>query len=55
MRNLYNHDFNGRRLRVGVAVGEQKDENRSMQQTLGGPAAESPCAEPVEPSRNGLK
>jgi len=53
MRNLYNHDFNGRRLRVGVAAGE--DENRSTQQALGGAAAESPCAEPVEPSRNGLK
>ena len=40
MRNLNNHDFNGRPLRVGVAAGEQKDENRSMQQALGGPAAE---------------
>lgn len=41
MRNLNNHDFNGRPLRVGVAAGEQsKDENRGMQQALGGPAAE---------------
>jgi len=41
MRNLNNHDFNGRPLRVGVAAGEQtKDENRAMQQALGGPAAE---------------
>jgi len=40
MRNLNNHDFNGRPLRVGVAAGEQKDENRTMQQALGGPAAE---------------
>lgn len=29
MRNLNNHDFNGRPLRVGVAAGEQgKDEGR---------------------------
>lgn len=41
MRNLNNHDFNGRPLRVGVAAGEQsKDENRGMQQALGGPATE---------------
>jgi len=41
MRNLNNHDFNGRPLRVGVAAGEQsKDENRAMQQALGGPATE---------------
>ena len=41
MRNLNNHDFNGRPLRVGVAAGEQtKDENRGMQQALGGPAIE---------------
>jgi len=41
MRNLNNHDFNGRPLRVGVAAGEQtKDENRGMQQALGGPVAE---------------
>jgi len=41
MRNLNNHDFNGRPLRVGVAAGEQtKEENRGMQQALGGPAAE---------------
>ncbi len=32
MRNLNNHDFNGRPLRVGVAAGEQtKDENKSEQ------------------------
>ena len=30
MRNLNNHDFNGRPLRVGVAAGEQKDDNKSM-------------------------
>ncbi len=31
MRNLNNHDFNGRPLRVGVAAGEQnKDEIKSM-------------------------
>ena len=30
MRNLNNHDFNGRPLRVGVAAGEQnKDEIKS--------------------------
>jgi len=29
MRNLNNHDFNGRPLRVGVAAGEQKDDNKS--------------------------
>lgn len=30
MRNLNNHDYNGRPLRVGVAAGEQnKDENKS--------------------------
>jgi len=41
MRNLNNHDFNGRPLRVGVAAGEQtKEENRGMQQALGGPAVE---------------
>jgi len=41
MRNLNNHDFNGRPLRVGVAAGEQtKEESRGMQQALGGPAAE---------------
>lgn len=41
MRNLNNHDFNGRPLRVGVAAGEQaKDENRAMQQALGGPISE---------------
>lgn len=51
MRNLNNHDFNGRPLRVGVAAGEQKDENRSMQQALGGPAAESPYGVPVEPEK----
>ena len=32
MRNLNNHDFNGRPLRVGVAAGEQnKDEIKSIQ------------------------
>jgi len=41
MRNLNSHDFNGRPLRVGVAAGEQtKEENRLMQQALGGPVAE---------------
>lgn len=41
MRNLNNHDFNGRPLRVGVAAGEQtKEENRLVQQSLMGPAAE---------------
>jgi len=41
MRNLNNHDFNGRPLRVGVAAGEQtKDENRALQQALGGPISE---------------
>jgi len=29
MRNLNNHDFNGRQLRVGIAAGEQgKEENK---------------------------
>ena len=41
MRNLNNHDFNGRPLRVGVAAGEQtKDESRALQQALGGPMSE---------------
>ena len=32
MRNLNNHDFNGRPLRVGVAAGEQnKDEIKSKE------------------------
>ena len=26
MRNLNNHDFNGRPLRVGIAAGENKDD-----------------------------
>ena len=41
MRNLNNHDFNGRPLRVGVAAGEQaKDENRITQPGVGGPMVE---------------
>lgn len=48
MRNLNNHDFNGRPLRVGVAAGEQgKDEGRLMQPG-GGPMTESPFGEPVD-------
>ena len=35
MRNLNNHDFNSRPLRVGVAAGEQsKDENKSIHKLL---------------------
>ena len=35
MRNLNNHDFNGRPLRVGVAAGEQaKEDSRATQQAL---------------------
>ena len=41
LRNLNNHDFNGRPLRVGVAAGEgNKDEMQGMQQALGGPVLE---------------
>ena len=29
MRNLNNHDFNGRPLRVGVAAGEQSKDDKS--------------------------
>ena len=37
MRNLNNHDFNGRPLRVGYAAGESsKDEMKGMQQAVGG-------------------
>ena len=44
LRNLNNHDFNGRPLRVGVAAGEgNKDEMQGMQQALGGPVLEVSC------------
>lgn len=52
LRNLNNHDFNGRPLRVGVAAGEgNKDEMQGMQQALGGPVLESPYGEAVEPEK----
>ncbi|KAK6180876.1 hypothetical protein SNE40_008851 [Patella caerulea] len=52
MRNLNNHDFNGRPLRVGVAAGENnKEEMKGMQQAFGGPVLESPYGDPVEPEK----
>ncbi|ELT95429.1 hypothetical protein CAPTEDRAFT_160825 [Capitella teleta] len=51
MRNLNNYDYNGRPLRVGVAAGEQsKDENKSMQQAVGGPVIESPFGDAIDPN-----
>ncbi|PVD28624.1 hypothetical protein C0Q70_11217 [Pomacea canaliculata] len=52
MRNLNNHDFNGRPLRVGFAAGEQsKEEMKGMQQAVGGMVLESPYGDPVEPEK----
>lgn len=50
MRNLNNHDYHGRALRVGVAQGDVAFKDEMRQQPVPGPQFESPYGPSVEPS-----